>query len=355
MTSYTCFFWFSKGDGWARFALPILAAPNIIVNPWSSQCCVTLPELYATSCHDEYFWKAMPNRLFHVPRCPRTDLSVPGRWNDFPRWPLLPVPPAGSWPPEWNRPCWKRARIAFDATHGNAGGYRCLRPDGCSLWIPSRRKTQSPWTAPSAPMPFFYPPPWLKFGNTAGMPWDVILVCGDTYIDSPHMGTAVIGRVLIDAGLQGGHPRSNPISTNDTDIERLGETTPLLGGLRRQRGTAWSPTALPLAKPRRKGRSDPRRNQQNSVPDRAVIVYSNLIPAPFQKKRPPIVLGGIEASLRRISHYDAWTDKVRRAVLFDAKADLLLYGMAEASVLALAHALKTWPGPYRYPRTVLHQ
>ena len=73
-------------------------------------------------------------------------------------------------------------------------------------------------------------------------------------------------------------------------------------------------------------------------PDRAVIVYSNLIRRAF-KGTVPIVLGGIEASLRRITHYDYWTDKLRAPILFDAKADYLLYGMAESSVVELANSL----------------
>ena len=74
-------------------------------------------------------------------------------------------------------------------------------------------------------------------------------------------------------------------------------------------------------------------------PDRAIIIYSNLIRRFFKQTRP-IVLGGIEASLRRISHYDAWSDSVRRSILFDAKADVLTYGMAEQSILELAERFK---------------
>ena len=76
----------------------------------------------------------------------------------------------------------------------------------------------------------------------------------------------------------------------------------------------------------------------NRRPDRAVIVYTNLIRRYF-KNTCPIVLGGIEASLRRIAHYDYWSDRVRASILFDSKADYLLYGMAETSVRELAHAL----------------
>ena len=74
-------------------------------------------------------------------------------------------------------------------------------------------------------------------------------------------------------------------------------------------------------------------------PDRAVIAYANLIRRYF-KDTQPIVLGGIEASLRRVAHYDYWSDSVRRSILFDARADYLVYGMAELAVLELARALE---------------
>ena len=79
-------------------------------------------------------------------------------------------------------------------------------------------------------------------------------------------------------------------------------------------------------------------------PDRATIVYTNLI-RKFYKNTKPIVLGGIEASLRRIAHYDFWTNKIRRSILFDAKADFLLYGMAEQSIVELADCLKSGNDP----------
>ena len=170
---------------------------------------------------------------------------------------------------------------------------------------------------------------------------DVILVCGDTYIDSPHMGTAVIGRVLLDAGYRVGI-LAQPDIHSDTDIERLGEPL-LFWGVSAGSVDSMIANRTAMGKPRRKDDLTPGGiNKQR--PDRAVIIYSNLIRRHF-KNTVPIVLGGIEASLRRISHYDAWTDKVRRAILFDAKADLLLYGMAETSILALAHSLKQGRDP----------
>ncbi len=77
----------------------------------------------------------------------------------------------------------------------------------------------------------------------------------------------------------------------------------------------------------------------NIRPDRATIAYTNLIRHHGRSKKP-VVLGGIEASLRRIAHYDYWDDAIRRSILFDAKADILAYGMAEKTVVELAEALK---------------
>ena len=87
-------------------------------------------------------------------------------------------------------------------------------------------------------------------------------------------------------------------------------------------------------------------------PDRAVIAYANLIRQHF-KGTVPLVLGGIEASLRRIAHYDAWDNRVRRSILFDAKADYLLYGMADRSVVQLAQALAAGQSPPRFAASVM--
>jgi uncharacterized radical SAM protein YgiQ len=165
---------------------------------------------------------------------------------------------------------------------------------------------------------------------------DVILVTGDAYIDSPYMGVAVIGRILLDAGYRVGII-AQPDVDNARDIARLGEPT-LFWGVTGGSVDSLVANRTALGKPRRQddltpgGRNDRR-------PDRAVIVYANLIRRHFKQTRP-IVLGGIEASLRRISHYDAWGERVRRSILFDAKADVLVYGMGEKSILEIARALK---------------
>lgn len=173
---------------------------------------------------------------------------------------------------------------------------------------------------------------------------DVILVTGDAYIDSPFIGAAVIGRVLLDAGWRVGII-AQPAMDSARDITRLGEPR-LFWGV--TGGCIDSMVANRTAAGKRR-RSDDYTpgGVNNRRPDRAVLVYANLIRS-HCKGTCPIVLGGIEASLRRIAHYDYWTDRVRRSILFDAKADFLLYGMADRSVLELAGALACG----RDPRTI---
>ena len=164
---------------------------------------------------------------------------------------------------------------------------------------------------------------------------DVVLVTGDSYIDSPLVGVAVIGRVLLEAGYRVGIIAQPGVSTT-RDIARLGEPR-LFWGV--TGGCIDSMVANRTASGRKRKRDDyTPGNINNRRPDRAATVYSNLIRRRF-KATVPIVLGGLEASLRRIAHYDFWSDKIKRSILFDAKADYLLYGMAERSVVELAGCL----------------
>jgi uncharacterized radical SAM protein YgiQ len=172
-------------------------------------------------------------------------------------------------------------------------------------------------------------------------PLDVILVTGDAYIDSPYVGVAMIGHVLANVGYRVGIVAQPDIHSAD-DIARLGEPT-LFWGVSGGCIDSMVANYTALRKPRRSddytpgGRNDRR-------PDRAVIVYTNLIKRVF-KKTVPIVLGGVEASLRRVAHYDYWDDALRRSVLLDAKADYLIYGMAEKSVVAFADAMRFGQDP----------
>lgn len=171
---------------------------------------------------------------------------------------------------------------------------------------------------------------------------DVILVSGDAYIDSPFIGTAVIGRVLEAAGFRVGIIAQPDLYSSD-DIRRLGEPR-LFWGI--SGGCVDSMVANHTASGKRRKQDDYTPGGLNTKrPDRAVLAYANLIRAHF-KQTCPLVLGGIEASLRRIAHYDCWSNAVRRSILFDAKADYLLYGMAERSVVELASCLRDGRDPH---------
>lgn len=170
---------------------------------------------------------------------------------------------------------------------------------------------------------------------------DIILITGDSYIDSPFMGVAVIGKVLVDAGYKVG-VIAQPDTQTAVDITRLGEPR-LFWGVTAGSIDSMVANYTATGRPRRSDDYTPG-GQNTRRPNRATLVYANLIRR-FFKNTMPIVLGGVEASLRRIAHYDFWTDSVRRSVLFDAKADYLLYGMAEGAVTDLAQALDTAEDP----------
>lgn len=165
---------------------------------------------------------------------------------------------------------------------------------------------------------------------------DIILVTGDSYIDSPFIGSALIGKVLSRAGYRVAII-AQPDIHSDTDICRLGEPR-LFWGVTAGSVDSMVANYTSLKKKRKSDDYTPG-GVNNRRPDQASIVYTNLIKQYFKHTRP-IVLGGIEASLRRVAHYDFWTDRIRPSILFDAKADYLLYGMAEKAILELATALK---------------
>lgn len=165
---------------------------------------------------------------------------------------------------------------------------------------------------------------------------DVVLISGDSYIDSPFIGAAVIGKVLIRAGYRVGII-AQPLLDTPADVTRLGEPALFWGVTGGSVDSMVSNYTATLKK--RKSDDYTPGGQNTRRPDRAVIAYSNLIRR-YYKNTVPIVLGGIEASLRRIAHYDYWSDKIRKPLLFDAKADYLVYGMGERSVLDLAGGLR---------------
>lgn len=161
---------------------------------------------------------------------------------------------------------------------------------------------------------------------------DVIIVTGDAYIDSPYIGAAAIGRWLEAHGFKVGII-AQPDTSKPDDIKRLGEPR-LFWGV--TGGSVDSMVANYTAQKKKRRNDDfTPGGINNRRPDRAVMVYTTLIRT-FFKNTVPIVLGGIEASLRRVAHYDFWDNRIRNPILFDSKADYLLYGMAEKSVLELA-------------------
>lgn len=169
---------------------------------------------------------------------------------------------------------------------------------------------------------------------------DVILVTGDAYIDSPFTGAAVIGKLLIKHGFKVGII-AQPEMDSDRDITRLGEPT-LFWGITSGAVDSMVSNYTALKK-RRKSDDYTPGGVNNRRPDRAVIAYTNLVKRYF-KNSCPIVVGGIEASLRRICHYDFWSDTIRRSILFDAKADYLIYGMGESALIELAQTLLAQKG-----------
>ncbi|MDD3323825.1 MAG: YgiQ family radical SAM protein [Sulfurospirillaceae bacterium] len=170
---------------------------------------------------------------------------------------------------------------------------------------------------------------------------DVILVTSDAYIDSPYMGVAVVGRILEKAGYRVGII-AQPDIASDIDIKRLGEPK-LFWGV--SGGSVDSMVSNYTATKKFRSDDDYTPGGKNTKrPDRASLVYTNLI-RQYYKETAPIVLGGIEASLRRVSHYDFWSNKVRKPIIFDAKADYLIYGMAEKSVIEFADAIKNGKQP----------
>ena len=162
---------------------------------------------------------------------------------------------------------------------------------------------------------------------------DILLVTGDAYVDHPSFGAALLGRWLEAAGCRVGIV-AQPRWDRTDDLLVMGRPR-LFAGV--TAGALDSMLAHYTAF--RKKRSDDAYTPGGAAgarPNRATIVYASRVKQAFPKL--PVVLGGIEASLRRITHFDFWTDKLRRSVLLDSKAALLLYGMAERSILAAARA-----------------
>jgi len=195
---------------------------------------------------------------------------------------------------------------------------------------------------------FSYRPYWAhRFGTAPFLPmsraemdelgWDacdVVLVTGDAYVDHPSFGMAIIGRLLEAQGFRVGII-AQPDWQSAEPFAALGRPTLFFGIT----GGNMDSMVNRYTADRRLRHNDSYtpHGEGGKRPDRSVIVYAQRCREAFRDV--PIVLGGIESSLRRIAHYDYWSDKVRRSILADAKADVLLYGNAERAVVEVAHRL----------------
>ena len=201
---------------------------------------------------------------------------------------------------------------------------------------------------PAAPSLSSYKPFWAKrFGPAPFLPttraemdalgWDscdIVIVSGDAYVDHPSFGMAVIGRMLENQGFRVGII-AQPDWLSAEPFRALGKPN-----------LFWGVTAGNMDSMINRYTADRKLRSDDAYtpgggggkrPDRAATVYSQRCREAFPGV--PVILGGIEASLRRIAHYDYWSDKVRRSVLTDSKADLLLYGNAERAIVEIAHRL----------------
>lgn len=164
--------------------------------------------------------------------------------------------------------------------------------------------------------------------------YDFLIITGDAYVDHPSFGTAIISRVLEAEGYRVAI-LAQPDWKNPKAFEALGR--PRLGVMLSAGNIDSMVAHYTVAKKRRHDDAYSPGNRAGLRPDRATIVYANRIREVFGDI--PLIIGGLEASLRRFAHYDYWEDKVRRSVLFDAQADLLVYGMGETATREIAARL----------------
>ncbi len=173
---------------------------------------------------------------------------------------------------------------------------------------------------------------------------DFIYVSGDSYVDHPSFGAAIITRVLEDCGCRVVF-LAQPNWKNDRDFTQFGK--PRLGFMVSAGNIDSMVAHYTVAKRKRHDDAYTAGGKNGKRPDRAVTVYCNIIRRLYPDS--PIIIGGLEASLRRFAHYDYWNDRVMPSVLFDSKADILVYGMGELQTVEIAKRLGAG-----YPVEALH-
>lgn len=205
--------------------------------------------------------------------------------------------------------------------------------------VPPLMSRFHPTAAQSKPAPFL-PMSRAEMDKLGWDACDIVLVTGDAYVDHPSFGMAIIGRLLESQGFRVGII-SQPDWQSAEPFKALGKPRVFFGVT----GGNMDSMVNRYTADRRLRHDDAYtpNGEGGKRPDRCTLVYAQRCREAF--KDVPIILGGIEASLRRIAHYDYWSDKVRRSVLADAKADLLLYGNAERAVIEVAHRLAAGEAP----------
>lgn len=163
---------------------------------------------------------------------------------------------------------------------------------------------------------------------------DFVLVTGDAYVDHPSFGTAIISRLLESHGFKVAI-LAQPGWKDSSDFKRFGK--PRLGFLINSGNVDSMVNHYSVFRHRRKRDVYSPGGKAGRRPDRAVIVYCNRAREAY--KDVPVIIGGLEASLRRLGHYDYWDDKVRRSIMMDSRADILIYGMGERAMVEIAEAL----------------
>ena len=173
---------------------------------------------------------------------------------------------------------------------------------------------------------------------------DIVYVCGDSYVDHPSFGAAIITRVLEDCGCKVAF-LAQPDWRSDADFTQFGK--PRLGFMVSAGNIDSMVAHYTVRKRKRRDDAYTAGGKNGKRPDRAVTVYCNIIRRLYPDS--PIIIGGLEASLRRFAHYDYWSDSVMPSVLFDSKADILVYGMGELQTVEIARRLSEG-----YPVEALH-
>ncbi len=184
------------------------------------------------------------------------------------------------------------------------------------------------------PLPMSIEEARQNFGWTE---FDVILVSGDAYIDHPAFGAGIIGRWLQHLGCRVGII-AQPDWRNTDDFKKLGKPKLFFGVTAGNLDSQLSRLTV-MRRPRREDHYTPG-GVTGKRPDMATVVYCQRLREAFKQDCPPLVIGGVEASLRRMSYYDYWSDKVKRPVLLDAKADVLVFGQAEYALQYIVEAYR---------------